>query len=229
MRWLGWLAAIAIGVYAAIHLAFPTYTHKFRLTFQVESDGVVKEGSSVITVTDTDQSIVGSLAPRRWIRSSKGPVPWVDLGNRGLLLVSMNNYNVPKPPQTYYVGGLSFVAFYDAKPGDEKLDEAHIKAIREEKGRRYVPVDRLPTFIWLSDPLDPNSAKIVPPTSFADEIGGGTRLISMTVEITNDIADRSIYDRLPWLAEMERKQRSDPSMKWSTSFRLNIDHILGAQ
>ncbi len=167
MRWLGWLAAIAIGVYAAIYLAFPTYTHKFRLTFQVESDGVVKEGSSVITVTDTDQSIVGSLAPRRFVRSSRGPVPWIDLGNRGLLFVSMNNYNVPKPPQTHYVGGLSFVAFYDAKPGDEKIDEAHIKSIREEKGRRNVPVDRLPTFIWLSDSRDPNSAKIVPPSSFA--------------------------------------------------------------
>jgi hypothetical protein len=82
--------------------------------------------------------------------------------------------------------------------------------------------------VWLPEPLDPKTAKVVRPSHFAEVIGGGTRLVSMTVEITNDKPDRSIYERLPWLAQIEREQRANGMLKISPQhFKLSIDHLLG--
>jgi hypothetical protein len=232
MKWLGWLAAIVIGVYVFLfYFAFPTYTHRFRLTFQVESDGVVREGSSVITVEDFDMGWY-PLAGKRWNRFSRGPVPWIDLGSHGLLMASMipvkDRYSPPGPYDTYSAGELSFVAFFGADRSSPMLATDTVQKIRSEKGVRQLPNNRLPTFIWLPNPLDPDSAKVVRPSEFTQVIGGGTRLVSMSVEITTDRPDRSIYDRLTWLSEHTREQRgAATSPQLSETFKLTAQHILG--
>ena len=114
MKWLARIAVLIVGLYAIYYFAFPTYTHRFRLTFQVEVDGQVKEGSGVITVSDTDNGLF-PIGYDRWHRVVRGPSPWIDLGKRGILLAAIKTHMVSTyEPQPYTAGSLSFVAYFGA-------------------------------------------------------------------------------------------------------------------
>ena len=47
------LCALILAPYVAWKIAYPTYTHRFRLVIEVEANGEVKRGSSVIEVSQT--------------------------------------------------------------------------------------------------------------------------------------------------------------------------------
>jgi hypothetical protein len=42
------LALIVVGISAACEVMYPTYMHRYRLTIEVDVDGMVHRGSSVI-------------------------------------------------------------------------------------------------------------------------------------------------------------------------------------
>ena len=224
MKWLKILAGAAAGLYALYYFAFPTYTHKFRLTFQVEVDGKVKEGSSVITVYDKDLQWM-PLVQKRWRRWARGPSPWIDLGERGIILVSMTPHGRYEP-RPFSVAALSFAAYFDARPESNKIELEYIKKISSEHGIRQLMKGQLPSFIWFPSPMKPSSAKVVAPKQFPEIVGPDVKLGLVTVEITNAEPNRSLYDKLPWLAELERQQ-VEHGMKWSEEFVLNASDLVG--
>ena len=225
-RSLGSLGALLAGLYVFYYFAFPTYTHRFRLTFQVEVDGKLKEGSGVITVYDQDNQWV-PLTQKRWKRTSSGPSPWIDLGGRGVLLVSMGTpFRVSDEPRPYDASSLSFVAYFNAEHGSPNINSQTVRKIHSQVGARQLHEDQMPAFIWLADPLDPNSAQIVPPESFDDVISPSMRLVSTSVKITKDGPDNSLSAKLPWLAEMARAQFW-AGKPWSQEFKLGAIDILG--
>jgi hypothetical protein len=230
MKWLARTVVLIVGLYAIYYFAFPTYTHRFRLTFQVEVDGQVKEGTGVITVTDQDNQWV-PLSQKRWKRATRGPSPWIDLGNRGILVVAINNH-VPTDyePRPYAAGMLSFVAFFKAKHGSPNISGRTVRDIRTQTGRRQLGLDQLPEFIWLPAPLDPLSAVRVPPQRFSELIGEGVVLRDVYVEVTNDEPNNSLYGKLPWLAEMERSDHGWAGLGTVTHyarFKLEASNLVG--
>ena len=228
MKWLKILAGAAAGLYAFYYFAFPTYTHRFRLTFQVEVDGKVKEGSGVITVMDQDNQWV-PMTQKRWSRTVKGPAPWVDLGDKGILLVSMvQNRGAENSPRAYPAGRLSFAAFFGVDLGDPKIDIQSVREIHNQVGQKELRTDQWPYFIWLPNPADPGSALLVFPADFSNVIGPSIRLAKVAVEITKNSPDDTIYRKLHWLAAMEKSQFWSGA-PWSREFKLRAVDVLGGQ
>jgi hypothetical protein len=225
---LGWIVAVIVALVGYLYYHSIPYEHRFRLTFDVTVDGQVKQGTGVISVFDTDLRKL-PLSQSEWKRRSKGPSPWVDLGPRGVLAIAMqphaNNYRgqMPMPASM-----LSFVAFYEAAHGNSKISEETVLGIRNMKGQRKLSPD-LVQFIWFPKPDDPNSVEFVLPTNNSLSIltEQGIRLGPMTVEITNDKPDDSLFAKLPWLSAMEQQQREHPITSIRRGNPLRADHLLG--
>ena len=225
--WLIRIGLLLSGLYAFYYVAFPVYTHRFRLTFQVEVNGKVKEGSGVITVLHQDNQHV-PLTQKRWKLSEYGPSPWIDLGERGIVLAAIE-IHVPSnyKPKPFDAGLLSFVAYFGAEHGNPNISQRTVREIHNQSGRRQLKDNQLPEFIWLPNPSDPNSAQIVPPDSFGDIVGSDIRLGAVFVEVTEDRPDNSLYAKLPWLKAMAQKERGWGLQVYPVQFKLNACNLLG--
>lgn len=225
IKLLMWIAGITAGLVAIYYYAFPTYEHRFRLTFQVEVNGQVKEGSGVITVYDRYNPMV-SGGPV-WHRTARGPSPWIDLGERGVLLVAIIPH-VPfvYEPPPYAASHLSFVGYFDAKYPDIGVSDDRVGDIRKQKGLRKLRADQMPEFIWLPDPLRRASAQNVPAHLISETISG-VRLLGATIEITDDQPDVSLYSKLPWLAALEQQENKTGITIRPAPFELHARNIIG--
>jgi hypothetical protein len=202
MKWLGWLAAVAIGVYVFFsYFAFPTYTHRFRLSFQVEVDGKVREGTGVITVSIQDNQWL-PFAQNRWHWVVRGPSPWVDLGEKGIVVAAMMGFPANYKPEPMPAGTLSFLAYFGGRFGEIPVDASSVREIRSKTGVRELKNDQLPQFIWIPHVADRASAVAVPPDKLSDMIGNGVRFVGAQAEITKDEPNDSLLKKLPWLAEL---------------------------
>jgi hypothetical protein len=221
----GGLVGAAV-LYVAYLLLFPQYTHRFRVTINVDDNGKPRSGTGIITVTyqNVDALLVNQ---KQWNVSARGPAPWVDLGPKGIIAAAIYAYYPANyEPLPYTGAALSFVAYYGAKHHDPKVSLANIKKISEATGARELRFDQMPEFIWIPDVANPASAKLVPADKFSEIIGPGIQLSSVTIEITDDRADKSLYERLPWLSAMERDQYRRLVVS-SIPFKLNAEYLVG--
>src|SRR5882672_287797 len=85
MKALSILAAIVGAVAVWIALAYPTYTHHYRLTVEVDTPEGVRSGSSVIEVARSDVSWF-PLSQVQYATRLRGEAVFVDLGaNRNVI------------------------------------------------------------------------------------------------------------------------------------------------
>lgn len=195
------LATLIVAAFGFLYFAFPTYTHRYRLTFEIEDNGQTKVGSNVITISYTDNKWL-PLAQNRWGVSVIGPSPWVDLGDRGLVVAAVNLFPPFKqPPYPYPASQISMAAYLGAKLGSPNVTDRTVRQIQQQSGIRELKPDQYPQFIWFANPLDPATALSVQPDQFDRVIGAGIQLGRVTVEITKETPDTSLYSRLPWLKE----------------------------
>jgi hypothetical protein len=222
---LGWILAAIIALLGYIYFFGGPYEHRFRLTFDVIVDGQLKQGTGIISVFDSDLRNV-PLAHKDWIRKGKGPSPWVDLGTRGILAVAIET-NAPNYRGTMPFHGsmLSFVAFYGATHGNSKVSEATVTGIRNMQGKRELPAE-VAQFIWFPNPDDPNSAVFLPPASATNLTDEGIQLGTLTVEITDDKPDDSLFVRLPWLRGMLERELQKPTRR-GPGRGIHVMHLLG--
>ena len=160
MKWLARIAVLTVGLYAIYYFAFPTYTHRFRLTFQVEVDGKVKEGTGVITVTDQDNQWV-PLSQNRWKRRTRGLSRWLDLGKRDSRLAINNHVLTDYEPRPYPAGMLLFVASFKAKHRSLNISGRTVRDIVPNR-KTAARMERRSESIWLPASWYPLSAILVP-------------------------------------------------------------------
>src|SRR6266852_2768355 len=84
------LVVLVLGVGALVAgymYKYPNYTYRYRLTVNIEVDGKVRSGSSVIEVTWHGQPELGDVGP--FHPRIRGQAPLVDLGDRGVVGASL--------------------------------------------------------------------------------------------------------------------------------------------
>jgi hypothetical protein len=82
-------AAIVVGLYAAYHVILPTAYLRYRLTLDVDVDGVTRTGSGVVEIAyqPLPDWLVNIGGGSHFGGEMRGYAITVDLGERGLLFV----------------------------------------------------------------------------------------------------------------------------------------------
>jgi hypothetical protein len=200
---LGALAALLLAAVGAWHLAYPSYTHRYRLTLEVEADAAVRTGSGVIEVTWSRQPDVFGA----WRFAVRGQAVPVELGRHSLLLAVLagaGRREAAGVPARFLVlrafaGTIpELPAPRDVRTEGYRLEHATLTALERLVGRQVPLVAyAMPQLVWLPDPHDPATARPVPPADLPTVIAPDVRLRGAWVEITRDPVTTGLFSVLP--------------------------------
>jgi hypothetical protein len=212
-------------------LAFPTYALRDRLTINVEVDGQIRTGSSVIEARweSWPQSLSMLFGGGFGNCRPYGNVPLVDLGSRGVLLVSHWPVQQTPPDRAVDTCSLPIRAFSPGPlpPSGYPLTRWSLVKLSFFSGRTQLTANNLPQFVWLPDRNDPGSAMPVLASSFPLIIGPNVRLQSASLETTNEPLSADLVKKLPWLGPLHAEQTKQIQLVPRDGFLLVTFSILG--
>lgn len=198
MRTLGIIvlcvALLIGGAVVGYRLAYPIYTYRYRMTVEVEVNGRIESGSSVIEVRVEKQPQWPQSGFPIVVRVS-GEAAFVDLGNGrnvvALLAADGGSY-VDYPA---YVVPAHAKLSYDDKdlPKFPRLT-GHWQLNPTERRRTL----GLPTLVTFTDLNDPKSARTLLPDDFAKVFGPDVTFKRISIEMTKDLVTEGIEKKYPW-------------------------------
>jgi len=196
-RFLFFAAMVLLAVVAVYKFSYPTYSYRYRLTVNIEADGKVHTGSSVIGVSWS----AFFLPTRHFNPELSGEATLIDLGERGIVVATLVADDWGWHNTNAGWGALWLVprAF-----GVSDADEA-LPKLAKLRGKRELAFDNLPRFLWFSNPGDPTTAKTVLVDNIASWLGPSARFAGAFVEITSDPFVIDIRRKLPWIRSLENK------------------------
>lgn len=232
MRTLSIIAAAAalvvVGAVIWFFSSYPAYTHRYRLTIEVEVGGAIRSGSSVIEVRWQKQPSIGQAGP--WVSRVIGKAILIDLGSRGALLAALR----PVEFKRALWQGTDFIALRAfnsaASPKQSRgfpLTDEVLRTLSNLRGSTTLGPTDLPQFIWLSDLGDPKTAIAVLPEEFSEVIGPNVRLRAATVEMTSAPIASDLEHNLPWLSVLHEQQRTRGTIFRPGQFHLEANYLSG--
>jgi hypothetical protein len=195
--------ALVLGVGALVAgymLTYPVYAYRYRLTINIELDGKVHSGSSVIEIGWQEGIKLGDSGGFAPI--IRGQAAVVDLGDRGVVVATLINGESYGPAND---GALGAQWIAPRAFGQDTNADA-IPDLPKLRGKRVLESNNLPRFLWFSNPQDPTTAKILRVQDVPTVFGPSARFAGASVEITNDPIVIDIRERLPWLKSLDRKR-----------------------
>ena len=191
--WLVLAAAVSlVGCERDVH------DYKYRLTLEVNDNGRVYTGSSVVMVHQGKSETIDDGYLLR--THSRGEATVVKLGNGRVLCALLHgpSIQVHDFSQPAWNDGPSVVLIeaYGLPVHDYERSLSEVVGLR---GAREIALDRLPALAASTDPADPQSFQFVDPNNLAPALGDGVRLQRATVEVTDDPITNGITRTVPWL------------------------------
>jgi hypothetical protein len=149
------IAAVVVG-----RAAFPSYSHRYRLTVSVEVDGEVHSGSSVIEVTWRGQPEIGDVGAFQ--PSIRGQAAFVDLGRHGAIVAALlpGEAGTQSSNATYLA-----MKAYGVSGGYDAY-----RTIAQQNGRRGLAADNMPLLIRFANVSDLTTARVVDPRALSEAL-----------------------------------------------------------
>jgi len=199
MRRFLFIALIMLVAAAATYKWFyPTYSYRYRLTINIETDGKLHSGSSVIEVIWYAHLLpeLVSFSPEL-----RGEAAIVDLGPRGVVVATLIAEDWGWHNTNAGWGALWLVPrAFGVRDSNEGLPD-----LVRLGGKRELAFDNLPRFLWFSNPQDPTTAKVLFVNDIPSAFGPSAHFAGASVEITSDPIVIEIRQKLPWLKPLEEK------------------------
>ena len=177
------LAAFLFYVYTQ-----PAYTHRFRLTIEVQTPDGIKSGSSVIETSAWESGNWGLVEARGICRDFRGRALFVDLG-QGRNLFALLGFG-PRGDQDE----LFKLTSAALAPGKQFSWQEEFRL----KGRGVLPANDIPILVTFGDLNNPATAALVAPADMAKTFGPGFAFRQLVLETTNDSVSGKIGKILPW-------------------------------
>lgn len=201
LLWRGGVLLGLLSMLALLQGCSNEKTFRYRLSFAVEVDGVVKSASSIIQVryvTLGMQNAAGATGTA----SHRGVAPVIDLGPHGYLIASMDPYcNYPNKE-----GGYGKVCKRAVTA--EELPKAFglgygTELERLRQGKQDLADDNYPAFIWIAKGASWRYTKRICPEEFSSVIGADVTLKSATIEAApNAPLIHKLELQASWIDEM---------------------------
>jgi hypothetical protein len=195
MRRLAIILVIGAGLYVGIALAFPNYTHRYRLTVEVDTPEGVRSGSSVIEVTRKDFRWI-LIGGRREFRV-RGEAVFVDLGaDRNVIALMAHG---PRAENVDQMISLAIEAY-----GHYKWSEEAWAGRVKMQGPVELKPPLIPTFVTFSDVNDPKTARVLRSDNLESVFGPSVHFKRAWIEMTRSPVTSEIERRLPLLGQPGR-------------------------
>jgi hypothetical protein len=204
---------------------------RYRLTVEVQDNGQIKTGSSVIEdvfVIQPDWSMIGPVNSVRVI----GYAPTVDLGAKGLLVLTFAQ--VARTPDQRRarnklvgclvddIGCLPFAAYGTTGVGGYfSQRKAVLAELLRQSGPRDVPFAVLPKLVRFREINDPKSLVAVAPDDLAASFGPGVELKRVILELTNDPLTPPPEIWPQWL-KVKRQNTNFRGYEWSLACSFDL-------
>jgi hypothetical protein len=192
MKWLGIaLAAVVAGI-VFYKLNFPTYTYRYRMTVNVEVDGQMCSGSSVIEVRVSKQLMfLPGINPLAY--AVQGEAVYLALGQRGSIaaLLASGEYASDIDYPRFLVSGLHFKL--------NLFDDRKLASLPTLRGKWELPNNELPTLVVVSDPNNSATLRVIRPDQFEQTFGPNVHWRGVVVEMTTDAVTHGLEARLHFL------------------------------
>jgi hypothetical protein len=197
-KFLAVCALIVGGVYLAYLLVFPTAYLRYRLTVDVDVDGVTRTGSGVVEISyqPLPDSFVGGFGASNFRGDMRGYAITIDLGERGMLFVVNAWPMLAKPgsggnggalfPGAANLASLPMVAYGLPQTGLPSHMMGLVRELSQKTGSVDVPPEKLPMLLRFRDTGDRHSNEELDPRDLAAALGPGVRLARARLEFTND-------------------------------------------
>jgi hypothetical protein len=182
---------VLLALVAAYEYFHPTYSYRYRLTVNIEAEGKLHTGSSVIEVTWSAFFLPGY----HFNPELGGQAVLVDLGSHGVVVATLYNGEDYGPAMdgawgAIWIGARAF--------GNGSTDE-ELPALEKLRGKRDLVPNDLPRFVWFSNPQDPMTARKILVHDFPTVLGPSVRFAGASVEITSDPLVVDIRQKLSWV------------------------------
>ncbi|MBR0826927.1 hypothetical protein JQ596_15370 [Bradyrhizobium manausense] len=178
---------------------YPDYSYRYRLTINIEVDGKIHSGSSVIEVKWRGGPVIGDGGP--FGPSVKGQAALLDLGDRGVVVATLINDESYGPAKDGALGALWVAA--EAFGNHSTVPE--IPQLPDLHGKRDLALTKLPRLLWFSNPQDPMTARKLLVQEIPETFGPSARFAGASVEITSDPIVIDIRQKFAWLKPLEDK------------------------
>lgn len=211
MKWLGKPVAIVLllglGLYGLYLYNFPSYTHRYRLTVEIEADGKLHTGSGVVEVVWFTPP---PLSQRDINSRVKGRAALVDLGRHGVVLAALLGYSDRVKPAPVRAEELAFRAYFGTPQNPVKTlprGTPQYAAILQEFGLRELSEENYPAFIWLPEPTIKARARQLLARDFTSKIDSSVRLRRVALEMTSDAFSNELFEKLPWFPALYEEEK----------------------
>ena len=199
MKVLAIIAGIGLVGYLAYQFLFPTYTHRYRLTIEVEVDGKVRSASSVIEVRIYDHR--NSLIPSHGSYSSSysGEAVLLELGE-GRNLLALLGFGPTGGSGPYSISTLARDVI-NPLPSDKGVASFRMMSRIGIGKKTELTGQQIPTLVTFSDLRRPETARLLSIADIPRELGPTVRFRSAWIEITNDAVTRNLAEKIPWIKQ----------------------------
>lgn len=178
-------------------------TYRYRLTLEIDDNGRLVTGSSVVEVRYTkDPNWSHPPGMRRY--HIRGESTLVDLGGGRLLIALLCKKIGARFHRGRVVGwgyrhpGPVIFRIYGLPENEDGLPK-----LLSYRGQRNLDILDLPDLVTFGDPNSPKSVKSVDPHDLITPFGPGIGLKRATLGITDDSVTSGLAKRLPWLDNKE--------------------------
>lgn len=188
------IVVVLVSLYGCYHVAMPSVTLRYKLTLTVDDNGKQYTGSSIVEVYRQDTTkVFGSMGGYGY--DFKGEATVVDLGEKGVLFALLKDSNSGKGLPPY----LLLSAFNMALGSSNVVDL--MRKLDKVRPRPKVPLEfsKLPMLVRFRDINDPKTVELVDPNDLEKTFGKGVKLVSATVEMTDEGVTIGVEKWLPWL------------------------------
>lgn len=202
LLWWGGVPLVLVSMLALVRAcANNEKTFRYRLSFAVEVDGVIKSASSVIQAWYLELGSQNAAGARgtAWYR---GVAPVIDLGPDGYLIASMS------PDCIYPNKKVGYGKVCKRAVSATELPKAFglgygTELERQREGKRDLADDNYPAFIWIAKGASWRHTRRICPEEFSSVIGANVRLASATIEAApNAPLVHKLELQAPWIDEM---------------------------
>lgn len=194
MKWLGIAFAAVVAGFALYKISYPTHTYRYRMTVNVEVDGQMRSGSSVIEAHVSKQPVfLPGVNPLGY--SERGEAVFVDLGGQRNIVALLASGP--------YAEGAAYPSFVVLQHFRLNLfDDRQLASLSQLRGRWDLPSKDLPTLATFSNPGDPTTAKTLQADQLEQFFGPDVRWRGIVIEMTTDAVTHVIESKLPWVTKL---------------------------